>query len=86
MASKIVCAIYDAKTCIYKHPFMGLTKGAAIRTFIDVVNDEGSEICRHPEDFTLFHIADYEETTGDYNIKTPHDSLGTGVEYKKEAK
>lgn len=55
----IVIAIYDKATEAYMRPSTFQSKGQAIRMFIDEANREGSEIGRHPEDFSLFHIGNY---------------------------
>lgn len=79
-----IFAIYDSKAHYYRRPFFMKTKGEAVRGFVDVVNDGKSEISLHPEDFTLFHIGDYDEDRGKVTDLGTNVSLGVAVEYLRE--
>lgn len=80
---KQVFVIYDSKACYYKQPFMFLAKGEAIRAFSDAANDPKCEFGLHPEDFTLFHIATFDELKAKYEMLPAPVSLGCAIEYKK---
>jgi hypothetical protein len=56
--------------------------GLAIRAFQDNVNaEQENNISKHPDQFTLFKIGEFDDATGE--IKTDVvKSLGTGLEYK----
>lgn len=79
-----IFAIYDSKAHYYRRPFFMKTKGEAVRGFVDVVNDGKSEISLHPEDFTLFHIGDYDEDRGKVTDLGTNVSLGVAIEYLRE--
>lgn len=75
--------VYDSKTEVYLQPFLMQTKGAAIRAFADTVNDQSSQFAKHPEDFTLFEIGEYDDTTANmiaYDVKQP---LGLAKEFQR---
>lgn len=57
-------SIYDKVANAYNKPFYCLNDGMAIRIFSEVVNDGKSEICSHPEDYSLFYVGDFSEQTG----------------------
>lgn len=77
-------SIYDSKAEVFKQPFMLRTKGEAIRGFTDLANDEKTEIGKHPEDFTLFHLGSYDMVSGKFaNLVTPL-SLGVAIEFRRE--
>lgn len=61
-----VYAVKDLKVCAYMQPFMQNAKGQALRTFGDTVADKTTMFSKHPEDFELYHIADYDDATGKY--------------------
>lgn len=63
MKSKIF-AVYDSKVAAYAQPFHMESIGAAIRAFADTCEDPQSMLCKHPHDFTLFQIGEYDDTTG----------------------
>lgn len=76
-----VFAIYDSKAEAYMQPFMMQTRGQAIRSFSDLVNDGKSQLNKHPEDFTLFEIADFEDQKGIYTPLKTHASCGIAIEF-----
>lgn len=53
--------IYDAKAKFYNKPFNLPNEATALRTFTDLTNDPNTDICKHPEDFTLFEIGSYDD-------------------------
>lgn len=77
-----IYGIYDTKTCNYLMPPMFMkTRGEAIRSFMDIVNDERTTINRHPEDYILFEVGDYDDRSADFQNITPPASCGTALEY-----
>lgn len=60
----IICAVYDAKMAEYMNPFAAKTPGSAIRAFADEAKREDSQVARHPEDFTLYQVAVFDEVSG----------------------
>jgi len=82
MISKVF-VIYDSKTETYQHPFLMLTKGQAIRAFTDTISDPKTQFAKHPADFTLFEIAEYDDQTGTYTMHKAHISLGTALEHSQ---
>lgn len=67
MAKLIVCAVYDAKVQSYMQPFFCRTKGEAHRMWEGTVNSGDSLFSKHPADFTLFHVADYDDQVGRFS-------------------
>jgi len=60
-----IYTVQDKKTEEYGNPMFLRTHGEAIRGFADAVNkqDENNSLYKHPEDYALFHIGEYETTT-----------------------
>lgn len=74
-----VFSIYDSKIHAYAHPFQMRTTGEAVRAFIDMALDSKTTIAKHPEDYTLFELATYDDNSGKFeNLHVPI-SLGDGV-------
>lgn len=84
MNKSLVFAIFDVKAGYYKNPFMMRSKGEAIRGFTDLANDDKTEIGKHPEDFGLFLLAEFDTDRGVYENKQVPESLGLAIEYKKD--
>lgn len=79
-----VFSIYDSKGQIFGNPFNMPTTGMAVRAFNDLVNDKNTTVNRHPSDFVLYQIAEFDDQTGEYKNVNPHSMLGTASDYKKE--
>jgi len=82
MISKVF-SIYDSKAELYMKPFHMATKGQAIRGFADLANDESTDVGKHPQDFTLFEIGEYDDERGEYTMHTTKTSLGIAIEFKR---
>lgn len=80
-----VYAVYDSKVGLYNQPFFQRSKGEALRGFQEVANNPESMICRHPADYTLFEIAEYDEEKGLLSPHNVHQNLGLALEFKREA-
>jgi len=76
----IVFAIFDAAAEAYLPPMFFDTKGMAIRSFADAVNQEDSGFSRHAADYTLFQIGSFDQSTGELKAITP-DSMGNALQY-----
>ena len=77
-----VFSIYDSKAQAYFPPFCLHNPQMAIRQFTDMVNDIESRISKHPEDYTLFQIAEWDDQDSKYKIpKNSPESLGNGVQF-----
>ena len=77
-----VFSIYDSKAQAYFPPFYLHNSQMAIRQFGDMVNDPESRVSKHPEDYTLFHLAEWDDQ--DSKHKTPKnspESLGNGAQF-----
>lgn len=75
--------VYDVKRESYLPPFAMRTTNEAIRGFITTLNDEKTDYCRYPQDFTLFHIGTFNDSTCELVIYEAKKSLGNGVELKR---
>lgn len=85
MKLKIV-AVYDSAVGAYMQPMFLQSKGQALRMWLDSSNDTSTQFNKHPKDFTLFEIGEYDDSTGDlvnHQVKVP---LGTALEMLSQAK
>lgn len=78
-----VYAVYDSKVETFANPFCMLTRGEALRSWEEVVNDPKTLFHRHPADFTLFEIAEYYQDSGRFENHITPMPLGTALEFKK---
>lgn len=57
-------SIFDNKALQYHPPFFASTNGAAVRSLTDLANDLQNNIGRHPGDYVLFCIGEYDDAKG----------------------
>lgn len=59
-----MCSIYDAKAEAWLTPLFFQAVGQAVRSFGDAINQSNSEFNKHPEDYTLFMLGDWDDQRG----------------------
>ena len=57
-------SVYDSATCAYMRPFQAQTEGQAIRSFTDETLNPESPMSKHPQDYSLFKVADWNDADG----------------------
>lgn len=68
-----VYSIHDQKTGIFNRPFYNHTHGEAERNFSELVRDDKSTISKHPEDYDLYFLGEYDDNAGVFEpLETPH--------------
>ncbi len=77
--------IYDSKANAYLQPWFLTTEAQAQRVFNDCVNDADHNFGRHPEDYTLFNIGQFNDATAEVAWNAPV-TLGNGLQYVKTKK
>lgn len=77
-------SIYDAAAEAFLAPSFVPTKGMAMRSFADAVNEEGHQFGRHAADYTLFHVGFFHEDKGNLVAIVP-DSMGNAVTFLERA-
>lgn len=62
-------ALLDSTSSIFLNPIVFTNDGDAIRWLTTVVNnkEEQTNISKYPESFSLYRLADYDDSTGLYN-------------------
>jgi len=57
-------SIYDTKAQAYLPPFFMPTIGLGVRAFGDVLRDANSPLAKHPRDYELYKIGEFDDSTG----------------------
>lgn len=81
MLHQLYC-IYDSATGIYNQPFYTRSKGEALRTVMDTLEDKNCPLYKYAADYTLFELGTFDDTTGMYHTKEPK-SVSCLLEFKK---
>lgn len=79
-----VFTVYDSKLEAYLQPFYMQSKGQALRSWMDTIQDKDTQFNKHPGDFTLFEIGEWDPIAGGiYNYPTKFN-LGTALEMQTQ--
>lgn len=75
-----VFSVYDIKAEYFSAPFFMNSNGEAVRAFKDLANDSSTTIGKHPEDYRLMCLGEFDNVSGDFNTSQPA-SLGFATDY-----
>lgn len=77
----VVVSIFDKAAAAYSRPFFVPAIGQAIRVFTDEISREAEDnpMFRHPSDFELWHVAHFDDSTGQFDNASPAYQLATGA-------
>lgn len=70
MKQKIL-AVHDRAINAYMQPFFTPALGAGVRAFQDEINNEQSPMHKHPDDYDLYHLGEFDTETGNFTSITP---------------
>ncbi len=63
--SKLFCVtVRDEKADCFAHPFFVPALGLALRMFEDWSKDKETAVGRHPEDYSIFKIGEFDQVAG----------------------
>lgn len=62
--NKIIVAVRDVKADCYFTPILADNKAIAMRNFADAAANPDLTIVKHPEDYALYHLGEYDQATG----------------------
>lgn len=57
-------SVFDVKADTYSPPFWKSTVGQAVRDFGDLAQDKNTTVGRHPEDYKLVQVGEFDDATG----------------------
>jgi hypothetical protein len=81
-----VFSVYDSKAEAYLRPMFLQTKGLALRSFIEAVNDPKQDIHRYAADFTLFELGEWDDETGTMEMLPHRRNLGCALEFLEDTR
>lgn len=71
-------SVFDSKVSGFGNPFPDQIEASAIRNFSDAVNDTSNPNnmwAKHPEDFSLFQVGEFDTLTGELISSLPKNLL-----------
>lgn len=80
-------AVRDNKIASFKTPFYHHHTGEALRSWEDLANDPQSIVHKHPEDFSLYEIGEFNVDNGlMIPLELPHLLAGAKEQIRKPTK
>lgn len=77
-----VFSVKDSKAAAFALPFFLPRVELAIRSFKDAVSDPGHDMHKHPEDYTLWILGEYDDQKGALQPVEPVQ-VASAIEYAK---
>jgi len=77
-----IYSVYDSKSQSFTPPFFQHQEGMAIRTFGDCINNTEHTFGKHPEDYTLYDLGIYDDSTGTIT-QNKISSVATGLQLQE---
>lgn len=65
MAKLKMFSVLDQKLKLWSPPMFMKHVGQAERTWQDLVNEPESMLCKHPKDFSLYQVGEFDEETAE---------------------
>ena len=78
-----IFTVFDSAAGAFLQPFFMQARGQAIRTFSDAVNNPEHQFYKHPQDYTLFYLGEFDDEHGTFDGQAP-ESLGNAVQFEIE--
>lgn len=79
-----VFAVFDTKIGTYGQPFFMSTVPSAKRAFQGACNDPSTMLHKHPADFALFLLGEFDDESGALSTLPP-ENLGLASNFVQEA-
>ena len=76
-----IYSIYDSKSKAFSQPFSSANDQVAIRQFTTLASEQGNNVNKFPEDFSLHHIGEFDDSTG-MLVALPHENLGLASQFQ----
>lgn len=76
----IALAVWDDKAEAYLPPFFVAAPGQGIRLFTDGCNDKESPFGKHPSDYRLYRLGEFDDSSGELVFIGTPTLLVTGAE------
>ena len=81
-----IFTVFDEKAGAFLLPFFAPSRGLAIRSFTETVNQPDHVFNKHPADFTLFALGTYDDSSAMFDLAETPESLGLAIEFLTQEK
>ena len=78
-----IFSILDSKAEAFMQPFYAQTKGLAVRSFTEALNDSKSIFYKYPSEFLLYEVGTFDDKDCSITMHSPIQLIGNGSEFQK---
>lgn len=76
-------SVHDVVARSFIPPFTLPNEDMALRTFVDCANDQSHAFGKHPTDYALYMIGEFDDETGEIKPLSPIVNLGLAANFVK---
>lgn len=76
-----VYSIHDEKAASFGQPFYMVNRALAIRAFSDLAQDRSSSVSKHPSDYKLYKVAEFDDQVGSFLSLPQPEFVAHGSDY-----
>lgn len=80
-----IFTIHDSAAGAYLAPFFLHAEGIAIRTFTDCINDDNHAFGKHPKDYNLMVLGEFDDSNGTITTYQTQKPLGNGLSFVQQS-
>lgn len=80
-----IFSVYDSKSESWLQPYYSLTVNSGMRAFSDICRDEAHSFYQNGGDYTLFHLGEFDQSTGDIQKLHTPENLGLAINFRPTA-
>lgn len=80
----VMMAVFDSKVAAFGQPFFSQNVQTGVRSFVAAAGDKSLVIGKNPNDFSLFYLGDYDDSTGEIFPRHALENLGLASTFIKE--
>lgn len=77
-----IFAIYDRVAEAYSQPFFTHNENIAMREFGKWVNTPDTQYYNHPNDYSLYHLGNFDDNTAAFEIKAEPTRIAVAMDLK----
>lgn len=77
----LVFSVFDEKAQVYSTPVFLPHKGLAVREFSDVVKDKNSALAKHPSDYKLCLLGEFDNVSGGFLACPQPEFVCSAIEF-----
>lgn len=78
---QLIFSVYDEKAQTYSTPVFLPHKGLAVREFSDVVKDKNSALAKHPDDYKMMCLGEFDNVSGFISAFVQPEFICSAVEF-----